>query len=186
MQKPIASAATQKKPQQAPVWKSSRKIPTWHRHKGCIYKNKHPMEPQYLDEEKLTMGIENISEEGAKPISRLWSYIPPRKPTTKVTKNPISLKLEVFTHFLPEEVPIEGDLLAWVPFLKMEDWDLGDHEKFQQLEHSKYLKSIYYEEASVKRIETIKCSANIECAVFLNMLYVPHFRRNIINTICVR
>ena len=46
------------------------------------------MEPQKLDEEELTMGIENISEKGAKPISRLSPYIPPRKSTAKVMKDP--------------------------------------------------------------------------------------------------
>lgn len=185
-QKPISSATTQKKPQQALVRKSPHKISTRHRQKGRIDKNKHPMEPQDLDEENMTMGIENISEEGTKPISRLLPYIPPMIPTDKVTNDPNSLKLEVFTPFLLEEVPIEGDLLAHILFFNMEDLDLGDHEKFPQLEPSKYLKEVYYEDESIKSLETIKCSADIECTVFLNILCVQHFRCNIINAICVR
>ena len=83
-----------------------------------------------MDEDELTMGIENINIEGTKPISRLPPYIPPRKSTAKVTKDLDSLKFKVFTPLLLKEVPIKGELLARVPFLKMEDWDLGNHVKF--------------------------------------------------------
>jgi len=67
----------------------------------------------------------------------------------------------------------------------MEDWDLGDHEIFPQLEPKKLLKSIYYEDARVTRLDPLRWVARIECIKFLNMLYVPHFKHNIINTICV-
>jgi len=93
-------------------------------------KNKYPKEPQNLDEEEMTMGIENISTKDIKPITRLLPYIPPRKLIAKVTKDPDSSKYKVFMPLLLEEVPIEGNLLARVPFLKMEDWDLGNHAKF--------------------------------------------------------
>ena len=87
-------------------------------------KNKQPTKPQDLDEEELTMGIENVSVEDANSISRLSPYIPPMQSIAKVTKDPDSLKFKVFMQFLSEEVLVEDDLLTRVPFLKMEDWDL--------------------------------------------------------------
>ena len=62
---------------------------------------------------------------------------------------------------------------------------MGDHDKCSELEPSKYLKSVYYEETSITRLELMKWVANIEHAEFLDMLYVPHFSCNIINTISV-
>lgn len=144
------------------------------------------METHDLDEQGMNMGNEDISIEGTEPISRLLPYIPPRKPTTKVTKNPNSLKFKVFTPLLMEEVPIEGDLMAWLAFLKMENLDLGNHDKFMQLEPSKYLKSVYYEEMGITRLEPMKWEVGIEHIGLLNMLYFPHFSRIVINAICVR
>jgi len=69
------------------------------------------MEPQDLDEEEVTEGIENISVDEVEPISRLPPYIPLQNPTSKVTKDPDAIKFKVFTHLLLVEVPIEGDLL---------------------------------------------------------------------------
>lgn len=109
-----------------------------------------------MDEEEMTMGIENISTKDVESISWLSPYIPPRKSTAKVTKHPNSLKFKVFTPLLPEEVFIKDELLASVPFLKMEDWDLGDYAKFLQLETSKLLKSVYYEEVGITRLEPMK------------------------------
>lgn len=86
-------------------------------------KKKNPMEPQDLDKEDINMGIEDINVEGMETISWLSLYIPPRKPIAKVTKDPDSLKFKVFMPLLPTKAPIVGDLLARVPFLKMEEWD---------------------------------------------------------------
>jgi len=62
---------------------------------------------------------------------------------------------------------------------------LGDHVKFSQIENSKFLKSVNFEEARLTRIEPMKFEVKIERAGFLNMLYVSNFNRKIINTICV-
>ena len=67
------------------------------------------------------MGIQDIGVEGTELISQLPPYIPPRNPTVKVTKGPDSLKFKVYTPLLLKELPIEGGLLVWVSFLKMED-----------------------------------------------------------------
>lgn len=58
------------------------------------------MELQDLDEEEMNVGIEDISVEGMEPISCFSSYIPPQKPTAKVTRDPDSVKFKVFTSLL--------------------------------------------------------------------------------------
>ena len=121
------------------------------------------------------MGVEDIDAEEVVIIPQIPPYVPSRKPTSKVNNDPDSGKFQIYTPFLPEDICFEGNLLAQVPFLKMEDYDLGDHAKFPQLEPSKYLKSIYYEESGVMRLELMKWVARIEQARLLNMLCVPHF-----------
>ncbi len=111
--------------------------------------------------------------------------MPPWKPTSKVAKDPDSIKFKVFTPLMPKEVPIEAKLLASVTQLYMEDWDLSDREKFPLLDPNKYLKAVYYEEVGFTRLEPMKCVAGIEHARLMNMLYVPHFGRRTINSICV-
>lgn len=54
-------------------------------------------------------------------------------------------KFMVPTPLLPEEVIFKGALLAHIPILKMEDWDLIDHEKFPHLATNKYMMKIYYQ-----------------------------------------
>jgi hypothetical protein len=72
-----------------------------------------------------------------------------------------------------------------VPQLCMEDWDLADRAKFPHFEPSKYLKMVYYEEVGVTRVEPMTWATGIQCVGLLNMLTVPHFGCNNINTICV-
>lgn len=144
------------------------------------------MEPQDLDEKEMAGGFEDINVDKVELISRFPPYMPPRNPTVKVTKNPNSIKYKVFSPLLLEEVPIEGELLARVPHLCMEDWYLNYCNKYPQFEPNKYLQSIYYEEAGVIRVEPMKWVVGIQDVGLLNMLYVPHFGRNNINTICMR
>jgi len=79
------------------------------------------MKPLYLDEEELTMGIEEIDAEEAKLITHLPPYIPLRKSMDKVPRDPDSAKFMVSTPLLPKNMPFEGNLLARIPYLKMED-----------------------------------------------------------------
>ena len=108
--KPTASIIgekKQKKPQQ-----SSRKNTIEVRQKGRMDKTKKLMDPQDLDEEELNMGVECIDAEEEVLITWLPPYVLPRKSTIKVTKDPDSVKYKLFTPLLPEDVPMEGDLLA--------------------------------------------------------------------------
>lgn len=138
------------------------------------------MEPQDLDKEELNEGTEDINVEGAEPVPRLFPYMPPWNPTSNITKDLDSVKINLFTLLLPDELPIEGELLAWVPYLKMEYLDLGNHEKFPQLEPTKYLKTVYYEEEGLTILEAMKWLVGIKCTGLINMVYVLYFSRSII------
>jgi len=144
------------------------------------------MDPQDLDEEELAIRFVDINIDEVELISRLPLYMSSRKPTAKVTKDLDSIKYKIFTPLLLEEVPIEGKLLAKAPNLCMEDWDLNDRNKYPQFEPIKCLQYVYYEEVGVTRVEPMKWVVRIQHIGLLNMLYVPHFGRSNINTICVR
>lgn len=92
----------------------------------------------------------------------------------------------VSTPLLLKKVVFEGMLLGPIPILKMEDWDLADHEKFLQLVSNKYLDKIYYEETEVTWLEPMKWVVGVDKVRLLNILWVSHFNRMIINTVCVR
>lgn len=100
---------------------------------------KQPMEPQDLDEEELTSGFVDIRVDEVEQISNFPHYMMSRKLTTKVTKDLDSIKYEIFTPLLLEAMLIEGELLAKVPNLCMEDWDLNDNCNYTQFDPSKYL-----------------------------------------------
>lgn len=131
------------------------------------------------------MGVEFIDAKEVVSITRIRPYEPLTKSTAKMTKDPDSVKYKVFTQFLLDKILVEGDMFTSVPFMNMEDLDLSGHAKFPQLEPKKYLKSIYYEESSVTMLKPMKQAAKIERTGFPNMFWVPHFNRNIINTIYV-
>ena len=50
------------------------------------------MKPLELYEEDLTLGIEEIDADESLSITQLPPYVPPRKSTAKVTKDPNSTK----------------------------------------------------------------------------------------------
>jgi len=67
----------------------------------------------------------------------------------------------------------------------MEDWDLADHAKFLHLATEKYMRRVYYEETGVIVLEIEEWVCSVEKSGFLNLLWVPHYHRTPINTICV-
>jgi len=100
-----------------------------------------------------------------------------------VPKDPDNVKFIVSIPLLLESVLLEGNLLACITHLKMEDWDLGDHDKFPQLAPNKYLKKVYYEELDITRLEPMNWVAGFVGTGLLNMFWVPHFSHTNINTI---
>lgn len=125
----------------------------------------------------------DVDEE--KLITRIPMCLPPRKGKAKVRKDLGLGKFTMPALLFPEEVVFEGALLARIPVLKLEDWDLSNHEKFLHFTTNKYMTKIYYEETGVTRLEPMKWVKWFEQARLLHMLCVPHFHRSIINTICV-
>lgn len=67
------------------------------------------------------------------PITRLQEYVPSRKPKTKVQKDIDESKTPLQTPLLPDEIFFNGRCLARVILLKLEDWDLVNHERFPHL-----------------------------------------------------
>lgn len=60
------------------------------------------------------------------------TYMPPRKPNSKWSKDPKDGKLDIFTSLLREEVSFEGEVLGRIPQLNMEDWDFKNPIKYPQ------------------------------------------------------
>jgi len=148
-------------------------------------KPKQSYEPLDLDEEELHNGVEVFDVEEGEPITRIQDYIPLLKGKSEVPKDSDSGKFMVSTLLLLEKVPFEGTQLGCIPTLKMEDWDLVDHEKFPHLVTNKYSAKIYYENIIVTRLETMKWVTGVEKFELLNMLWGPHFSQTTINTMCV-
>lgn len=69
---------------------------------------------------------------------------------------------------LPVQVPFEGLRLAWIPLLKMENWDLEDHEKFPHLTTMNYMKHVYYPDSCVIRLEMVEWLHGMENYNLLN------------------
>jgi len=69
-----------------------------------------------------------------------------------------------------------------VPLLKMEDWDLGDHEKFPHLATENYMNHVYYTDSSITELETVEWTRGVENSILLNLLWVPHYHCTHINT----
>lgn len=100
------------------------------RTKERLEKQKQLMEPQDSDVEEVVGGVEDIDTKYVESILRLPTYMSPQNPTSKVIRDLDFIKFKVFTPFLPNEVLVEGELLAKVPQLRMEDWDLNDQRKY--------------------------------------------------------
>jgi len=129
--------------------------------------------------------MEDIVAEDTKPITKLPRYIPLRKGKAKITKDPDSEKFTISTPLLPEHVPFEGPRHARIPLLKMEDWDLEDRTNFPNLVIDNFMKHVHYEETGVTVLEMEEWVCDVEQSRFLNLLWVPHYHRTPINTICV-
>lgn len=68
------------------------------------------------------MGVKDFDVDEAVPTTQLPPYINPRKPTTKVNKDPYSMNFQVSTPFLLKYVTFEGNLLDWILFLEIQHW----------------------------------------------------------------
>lgn len=78
-------------------------------------------------------GTEDIDAEVAKPLTKFPEYIPSQKGKAKVPKDLDSNKFLLHTPLFPEHITFEGMRLVQVPLLKMEDWDMANHEQLPHL-----------------------------------------------------
>lgn len=86
-----------------------------------------------MDDEDVGVETEEIEAQGADPITWLPEYVPPRKPKSKISKDIDESKTPSQTPLLPDVIAFHGPHLARVPILKLEYWDLADHENFPHL-----------------------------------------------------
>jgi hypothetical protein len=100
-----------------------------------------------------------------------------------VPKDPDEGKFLLNTPLLPENITFEGPRLARIPHLKLEDWDLGDTERFPHLATDNFMKRVFYKESGVTALEPVKWIRGVEKAGLLNLLWVPHYHRAPINLI---
>jgi len=86
-----------------------------------------------MDDEDVGLDVEEVEAQGPDPITRLAENVPPCKGKAKVPKDIDERKVLLQTPLLLDEIIFEGPCLGQVPLLKLEDWDLVDHEKFPHL-----------------------------------------------------
>lgn len=131
-------------------------------------------------------GTKDIYSEGMESISKLLDYIPPRKGKVKVTEDPDAGKFLLKMPLLPQSITYEGPRLVWIPHLKMEDWDLVDHERFPHLATKNYMKQVYYKEFGVTALEPVEWIRGVNQSRLLNLLWVPHYHCSNINIIAIK
>ena len=81
----------------------------------------------------MGVDVEEVEAQGANRIAQLPKYVPPLKGKAKVLKDIDERKTPLQTPLFSYEIVLEGPCLARVPLLKLEDWDLDNHEKFPHL-----------------------------------------------------
>lgn len=101
-------------------------------------------------------GTEYIDTKGVEPISKFLENIPLRKGKLKVLKDLDARQLLLNTPLLPENLTFAGSRLAQIRHLKLEDWDLEDHEKFPHHYTNTYMKWVFYKESGVTAFELME------------------------------
>jgi len=86
-----------------------------------------------MDDKDLGVEVEEVEVQGVDPITKLPEYIPLCKGKTKVPKDIDESKVLLQTPLLSDGILFQGPCLGQVPPLKLEDWDLADHDKFLHL-----------------------------------------------------
>lgn len=133
-----------------------------------------------------TWGVEDIDIEGFDPTSKLPEYIPPRRGKAKVPKNIDERKVTLHTSLLPNKIAFEGTHLAYVPHLKLEDFDLADMEHFPHLATDKFMHRVFYKDTGVTALELRKWIKWVDKEGLLNILWVPHYNRIPITMIMIK
>lgn len=116
----------------------------------------------------------------------LLDYIPLCKGKVKVPKDLDPRKFLLNTPLLPDNITFEGPRLARIPHLKLEHWDLVDHEKFPHLATENYMKRVFYKESGVTALELVEWIRGVDQSGLLNLLWVSHYHCFNINMIVIK
>jgi len=74
----------------------------------------------------------------------------------KVLKDTDARKFSLNTPLLLENITFEGPRLAQLSHLKLEYWDLTDHERFRHLATNTFMKRVFYKESGVTTLELVE------------------------------
>jgi len=90
------------------------------------------------------------------------------------------------TPLLLENITFEGSCLARIPHLKLEDWNLVDHEQFPHLATDTNMKRVFEKESGVIALEPVESIRRVNKSGLLNLLWVPHYHHSNINPIVIK
>jgi len=116
----------------------------------------------------------------------LPKYVPLRKPKSKVPKDNDEIKTPLQTPLLLDEITFESPRLAWVLILKLEYWDLADHEKFSHLATEQLMHRIIDTTTMMIALEPQKWLRGVKKARLLNLLWVPHYNRTPVTVLVIK
>lgn len=84
-------------------------------------------------------------------------------------------KVPLQTPLLSDEIIFEGPRLGWVPLLKLEDWDLANHQKFPYLMTEQLMHHIIDTTIGMTTLEPWKWLRGVDKVGLLNLLWVSHY-----------
>jgi len=74
-----------------------------------------------MDDEDITMEMDDADVKGSDPIYKLLEYIPPHRVKKKVPKDIDESKVTLHTPILLDQIFFQGLRLGHVPLIKLED-----------------------------------------------------------------
>ena len=76
--------------------------------------------------------------------------------------------------------------MGQVPLLKLEDWDLADHEKFPHFVREQLMCHIIDTTTRMNALELQKWLKGVDKAGLLNLLWVSHYNRTPITVLVIK
>lgn len=139
-----------------------------------------------MDDEDVGAEVDEVEAQGADPITWLPKNVPPRKPNIKIPKDIDESKNPLQTPLLLDKIIFDSSHLARMPLLKLEDWDLADHEKFPHLATKQVMCRIIDTNTGITALELRRWLKGVEKAGFLNLLWVLHYNRTLVTFLVIK
>lgn len=76
--------------------------------------------------------------------------------------------------------------MGWIPLLKLEYWDLADHEKFLHLVTEQLMCHFFYTTIGMTAFESWKWLKGVEKAGLINLLCVSHYNHSPITVLVIK